>query len=167
MCSKCRRRFVSLTFREQQVAAGRSERQPGRVGGGKEPGAGARAGEIPAIHRTLALLTSYLGAKMGANIYGHPPTPGRVLPQLTQAVATPGTAWPCVATGRPCMACQRSIQSPTVFSPAAGSVHVPERTFASWSQPQPSATDTAFTPPEPARACRPPGHAADKEIELE
>jgi hypothetical protein len=27
--------------------------------------------------------------------------------------------------------------------------------------------DTAFTPPEPARAIRPPGHAADKEIELE
>ena len=27
--------------------------------------------------------------------------------------------------------------------------------------------DTAFTPPEPARALRPPGHAADKEIELE
>ena len=27
--------------------------------------------------------------------------------------------------------------------------------------------DTAFTPPEPARAPRPPGHAADKEIELE
>ena len=27
--------------------------------------------------------------------------------------------------------------------------------------------DTAFTPPEPARTLRPPGHAADKEIELE
>ena len=27
--------------------------------------------------------------------------------------------------------------------------------------------DTAFTPPEPARALRPPGHAADKEFELE
>jgi hypothetical protein len=27
--------------------------------------------------------------------------------------------------------------------------------------------DTAFTPPEPARAPRPPGHTADKEIELE
>jgi hypothetical protein len=27
--------------------------------------------------------------------------------------------------------------------------------------------DTAFTPPEPDRALRPPGHAADKELELE
>ena len=27
--------------------------------------------------------------------------------------------------------------------------------------------DTAFTPPEPARTSRPPGHAADKELELE
>ena len=27
--------------------------------------------------------------------------------------------------------------------------------------------DTSLTPPEPARALRPPGHAADKEIELE
>jgi len=27
--------------------------------------------------------------------------------------------------------------------------------------------DTAFTPPEPARALHPPGHETDKEIELE
>ena len=27
--------------------------------------------------------------------------------------------------------------------------------------------DTAFTPPEPTWTCRPPGHAADKEIEFE
>jgi hypothetical protein len=27
--------------------------------------------------------------------------------------------------------------------------------------------DTVFTPPEPARTFRPPGYAADKEIELE
>ena len=38
-----------------------------------------------------------------------------------------------------CMACQRSIHSLTVISPAAGSVHVPARTFASWSRPQASA----------------------------
>ena len=38
-----------------------------------------------------------------------------------------------------CRASQRSIHSLTVISPAPGSVHVPARTFASWSRPQPSA----------------------------
>jgi len=38
-----------------------------------------------------------------------------------------------------CMACQRSIHSLIVIAPAPGSVHVPARTFASWSRPQASA----------------------------
>src|SRR5580704_10398980 len=38
-----------------------------------------------------------------------------------------------------CMVFQRSIHSLTVISPAAGSVHAPARTFASWSRPQASA----------------------------
>ena len=38
-----------------------------------------------------------------------------------------------------CRAVQRPIQSLTVISTAPGSVHVPARTFASWSRPQPSA----------------------------
>jgi hypothetical protein len=37
------------------------------------------------------------------------------------------------------MACQRSIHSLTVIAPAPGSIHVPARTFASWSRPQVSA----------------------------
>jgi ATP-dependent Lon protease len=37
------------------------------------------------------------------------------------------------------MVIQRSIHSLTMISPAAGSFHVPARTFASWSRPQPSA----------------------------
>jgi hypothetical protein len=35
-----------------------------------------------------------------------------------------------------CMACQRSIHSLIVIAPAPGSVHMPARTFASWSRPQ-------------------------------
>jgi len=43
--------------------------------------------------RTLARLTSWLGAKVGANIARLPPTSGYVQRQLSQAVATPGDAW--------------------------------------------------------------------------
>src|SRR6185312_15042402 len=45
-----------------------------------------------------------------------------------------------------CRAFQRSIHSLTVISPAPGSVHVPARTFASWSRPQPSAACLVSNP---------------------
>jgi hypothetical protein len=56
------------------------------------------------------------------------------------------------------MAVQRSIQSLTVISPAPGSVHVPARTFASWSRPQPSAACLVSKPDWLA----PPAYLADE-----
>ena len=49
-------------------------------------------------------LTNRLGAKLGANVTGHPPTPGCVQPQLSQAVATPGDAQPYLTTTQASMA---------------------------------------------------------------
>ncbi len=69
---------------------------------------GEVGGEVRcAVIRTLAPPMSLPGATLGANIPGHPPTPGRVPPQLSQAVATSGDAWPCLATARPCLACRK------------------------------------------------------------
>src|SRR6266704_4446641 len=53
-----------------------------------------------------------------------------------------------------CVAFQRSIHSLTVISPAAGSFHVPARTFASWSRPQ---TRAACFVSKPDSLASPPG----------
>src|ERR1022692_3304979 len=59
-------------------------------------------------YRTLAALTSSLGAKWGANVDRHQATSGHVQPRKPQVNATQGHVRPHPATGGVCMACKRS-----------------------------------------------------------
>jgi hypothetical protein len=59
-------------------------------------------------YRTLAALTSSLGAKWGASVDRHQATPGHVQPRKPQVNATQSHVRPRPATGGVCMACKRS-----------------------------------------------------------
>jgi len=59
-----------------------------------------------AVIRTLvSWLATLLGAKLGANVTGHLSVAGYVQPKLSLAAAISSDARPCLATGRPCIAC--------------------------------------------------------------
>jgi DNA invertase Pin-like site-specific DNA recombinase len=79
--------LLRLRTREGMAVA----RAKGKLSG-KQPKLTARQQVCRAVIRTLARLTTLLGAKLGANVTGHLPTAGYVQPQLSQAVATPGNA---------------------------------------------------------------------------
>lgn len=58
--------------------------------------------------RTLAPLTRFLGAKLGANDHRHRATPGHVQPLSSQLNGTPGHAGPHQAVLRECLLSSRS-----------------------------------------------------------
>lgn len=62
--------------------------------------------ELGMFIRTSALLTSSVGAEMGANVGRHHATPGRIELATSQVNGTQGDSWHSPATGRACMACR-------------------------------------------------------------
>jgi len=58
--------------------------------------------------RSLALLMSFLGAKLGASVGRRRATSGHIGPGLPQVNGSYGDAGPHPATARACMACRRS-----------------------------------------------------------
>jgi hypothetical protein len=66
-----------------------------------------RAGSCSSC-RMLAVLMSWLGADLGANVTRHPAAPGHIQPQSMQAAGTQSDAWRRLATDWACMACKRS-----------------------------------------------------------
>jgi len=76
-------------------------------------------------HWNLAVLTSFLGAKLGASSARLLATPGHIQPESTQVNGTPGDPGPRSATVRACMACRRSgVRIPLAPRVFAGQRHV-------------------------------------------
>ena len=85
---------------------GAPRRWPGEIiaagfGGGGGPAACSTC-------RTLALLTSFLGAKLGANVGRRRATSGHIEPGLPQVNGSHADARPHPAIAGACMACKRS-----------------------------------------------------------
>jgi len=77
-------------------------------GGRRRPVRGQRRPAACSIIQMLALLTSFMGAKSGANVGRCQSTSGHIGPGLPQVIGLRGDAWPHPAIAEVCMACKRS-----------------------------------------------------------